>query len=151
MLCKAFTSRSCRINGSPLYGSISQARNGKICISRLRGYYRRNKCVQISVLSLSLFCRTFFTDSLCFGSCNVALLCDNLIIENYENRCFACWCAETSVFAFRFDFAQMGGTLWSPHIKATFWNSSRILHIGCGKLNSCSMSFSIYRRSLTQR
>ena len=25
------------------------------------------------------------------------------------------------------------------------------IHIGCGKLNSCGMSFSIYRRSLTQR
>ena len=100
---------------------------------------------------VSLFCRTFFTNLLCFGSCNVALLCDNLIIENYGNRCFACWCAETSVFAFHFDFARMGGTLWGPHAKATFWNSSRILHIGCGKLNSCGMSFSIYRRSLTQR
>ena len=39
---------------------------------------------------VSLFCRTFFTNLLCFGSCNVAPLCDNLIIENYGNRCFAC-------------------------------------------------------------
>ena len=69
----------------------------------------------------------------------------------YENRCFACWCAETSVFAFHFDFARMGGTLWGPHAKATFWNSSRILHIGCGKLNSCGMSFSIYRRFLIRK
>ena len=55
-----------------------------------------------------------------FGSCNVALLCDNLIIENYGNRCFARHCAETSVFTFHFDFARMGGTLWSLHTKAMF-------------------------------
>ena len=112
---------------------------------------RRNDNAQISIPSLSPFCRTFFTDSLCFGSCNVALLCDNLIIENYGNRCFACWCAETSVFAFHFDFARMGGTLWSLHTKAMFWTSLRILHIVCGKLNSCDMSFSIYRRSLIRK
>ena len=37
-------------------------------------------------------------------------------------------------FAFRFDFAQMGGTPWSPHTNATYWNSLETLPTTCGKI-----------------
>ena len=47
-----------------------------------------NGRVQNIVSLLSQFCRTFFMDSFCFGSCNVALLCDNLIIENLRKQMF---------------------------------------------------------------
>ena len=140
----------CRIDGSCRYTAVFLNHHMTKNVFRFEREEKTNVSKQLRYF-VSLFCRTFFMYLLCFGSCNVAPLCDNLIIENYGSRCFARYCAETSVFAFRFDFARMGGTLWSPHTKATFWNSLRILRIGCGKLNSCGMSFSMYHRYLTQR
>ena len=140
----------CRIDGSCRYTAVFLNHYMTKNVFRLEREGITNVSKQLRYF-VSLFCRTFFMYLLCFGSCNVALLCDNLIIENYGNRCFARHCVETSVFAFHFDFARMGGTLWGPHAKATFWNSSRILHIGYGKLNSCGMSFSIYRRFLIRK